>query len=138
MLILKDGRLGFSHHNIIYPSSLSLSSSSNDRFGVQFPVDATVEGHDGVVVGMVTRHGLDVPVIESRWWEILGTCPGLPCSPLILLHNPYRSFTVKKRLGRGINHPHVSSAAVEGREELYPDCPLGPSCHVKGQILHLT
>ena len=44
-------------------------------------------------VGIVTRHGLDGPVIESRWGgEIYRTRPDQPWGPPSPLYNGYQVF----------------------------------------------
>jgi hypothetical protein len=43
-------------------------------------------------VGLATRYGLDVRRMESRWGEIICTCPGWPWGPPNLLYNGYRMF----------------------------------------------
>jgi hypothetical protein len=56
-------------------------------------------------VGIVTRHGLDGPGIESRWGETFRTRPDRSWVAFSLLYNGYRVFfTGVKRPGRGGNH----------------------------------
>ena len=62
--------------------------------------------------------------------EIFLTCPDWLSCPPLLLHNGYRvSFLAIKRPERD-NHPHVSSAEVEERVELY----LHPSLSLNGLL----
>jgi hypothetical protein len=91
------------------------------------------------IVGMGTRHGLDVPGIESRWGRHFPH-PSRPALGLhSLLYNGYRvPFPVVKRPGRGVNHPPQSSAEVKERVELYLYYPSGPSWPVLGKTLPLS
>ena len=64
----------------------------------------TVRG-PGSSVDIVTDYGLDGPGIESRWGDILRTCPDRPWDPSSLLYNGYRIFPGgKKRPGRAAEH----------------------------------
>ena len=74
----------------------------------------------GSSVRIETCYGLDGPGIETRWAGIFYICPHRPWGPLRLLYNGYRvSFPGVKRPGRGVNHPHPSSAEVKERVELH-------------------
>ena len=81
----------------------------------------------------MTRYGLDGPGIESRWVARYSapvqTGPGAhPASYTV----GTGSFLGVKRLGRGVDHPPISSAEVEGGVELYIYYPSGPSLPVIG------
>jgi hypothetical protein len=90
------------------------------------------------VVGIATRYELNDPGIESRCRRIFRTYPDRPWSPHSLLYNGYRvSFPGVKRPGRGVNHPHPSSAEVKERVELYLCSPSGPSWPLLGRTLPL-
>ena len=73
------------------------------------------------VIGIATRYGLDGPRIESRWGggEIFRTCPDRPWGPPSLLYNGYRRFPGVTWPGRGVDHPHPSSADIKERVELH-------------------
>ena len=59
--------------------------------------------------------------------------------PPSLLYNGYCVyFPGVKRPGRGVNHPHPSNAAVEGKVELYFYSLCGPSWTVLGRIVPFT
>jgi hypothetical protein len=67
----------------------------------------------GSSVGIATGYGLDGPGIESRWGEILRTCPDRPWGPPSLLYNGYRVFPWgRKRPGRDADPSPPSSADV--------------------------
>jgi hypothetical protein len=67
----------------------------------------------GSSVGIATGYGLDGPGIESRWGEIICTCPDRPWGPSSLLYNGYRVFSGgKKRQGRDADLSTRSSAEV--------------------------
>jgi hypothetical protein len=60
------------------------------------------------LVGIATRFGLDVPVIESRWGEgeIFRTRSELPWGTPSLLYNGYPVPSPGvKRPGHGVDHP---------------------------------
>jgi len=73
-----------------------------------------------IVVGILTRYGLDGPGIESRWratfFTPVQTRPGA---------HPFSctmgtgSFSGVKRLGLGFDHPPPPSTEVKERVELY-------------------
>jgi hypothetical protein len=70
-------------------------------------------GRDNVA-GKATRYRLDGPGSRVR------NRPDWPCGLPSLLRNLYRvSFPRVRRLGRGVDHPPQSSAAVKERVELY-------------------
>jgi len=79
-------------------------------------------------VGIVTRYGMDGPVIKSRWvggarfFTHVQTDPG--AHPV--------SFPWLKWPGRGVNHPPPYSAEVKERVELYLYSPSGLSWPVLG------
>jgi hypothetical protein len=55
----------------------------------------------GSTVGIETGYVLDGPGIESRWGEIIRTCPDRPWGPPSFLYNGYRVFPGgRKRPGR--------------------------------------
>jgi hypothetical protein len=69
----------------------------------------------GSSVGIATGYGMDSPGIESRWGEIICTCPDRPWGPPSLLYNEYRVFSGrggKKRQGRDADLSPRSSAEV--------------------------
>jgi hypothetical protein len=73
-------------------------------------------GYDSSV-GMATRYGLDGPGIECRcvrFSALVQTGPGA--------HTV--SYTMGKAVGRGVDHPPLSSANVKERVELYLYTPL--------------
>jgi hypothetical protein len=55
--------------------------------------------------GIVTRYGLDGPVIESQWGEIFLTRPDWSWGPPSLLYNWYGSLPGIRRPGRGVDRP---------------------------------
>ena len=82
-------------------------------------------------------------------WTIRGSNPGVgkvfrnrpdrPWGLPSLLYNGYRvSFPELKRPGRGTNHPHPSSAEVNGRIELCLYSPSEPSWPLLGRTLPFT
>jgi hypothetical protein len=89
-------------------------------------------------VGIGTCCGLDGPVMESRWGEILYTSADWPWGPPCLLYNGYRvSFPGVKRPGCNVNHPPTSSTEVRERVELYFYFHSGSSWLVIGRNLPL-
>jgi len=84
-------------------------------------------------VGIVTHYGLDGPGIESRWGARFSTPiqsgPGAHPASCTM---GTESFLGVKWHGRGIDHPHSSSAEVKERVELYLFSPSGPSWPVLG------
>ena len=80
-----------------------------------------------VAVGIPTRYGL-------------GSNPGggrdFPHPPS-LLYNEYKPLLGVKRPGRGLGHPPLSNAEVEGRVELYICSSSGPSWPILGRTLPL-
>jgi hypothetical protein len=76
-------------------------------------------------VGIATRYGLEVPVIESRWGgEIFPTRPDRPWGPCSLLYNGYRVFPGGKAAWAWRLPPTPSSADVKERVELYLYSPM--------------
>jgi hypothetical protein len=76
---------------------------------------------------------VDVPGSNPGWSENFRTLPYRPCVPPSLLYSEYRvSFPGLKRPGRGVYHPHKSSAEVKERVQLYLYSPSGPSCPILG------
>ena len=74
----------------------------------------------GTSVGIATAYGLDGPGIESRWGEIIRTCPDWPWGPTSSLCHGYRVFPGGKvRPGRNADPSPPSSAKVKYRVELY-------------------
>jgi hypothetical protein len=59
---------------------------------------SVVGGRDSAVV-TGTRYELDDPGIESRWGEVLRSCPDWPWGPPSLLYNGYRVFPGSKAAG---------------------------------------
>jgi hypothetical protein len=95
-------------------------------------------GQDSAI-GIVTRYGLDSPENESRWGvrfsAPIQNGPGAhPASCTMGIG----SFLGVKQPGCGIDHPHLSSAEVKERVELYLNLKLylystsGPSWPVTG------
>jgi hypothetical protein len=80
-------------------------------------------------VGIATRCGLVGPRIESRWGDENFPHPSrLALGPTMATG----SFPGVKRLGRGVDHPHPSSADVVEGVEVYFCSPSGPSWPVLG------
>jgi hypothetical protein len=85
-------------------------------------------------VGKATRYGLGCPWIES-WWgggrfsAPVQTGPGAHLASYIMGTG---SFPGVKQPGRGVDHPPLSSAEVEGRVEVCICSPSGPSWPVVG------
>ena len=74
-----------------------------------------MKGRDSSV-GIATHYGLDGPGSNAGGGEIFRTLPDQPWDPPGLLYNGYRVyFPGVKRQGRGIDHPHPSSAKVKER-----------------------
>ena len=86
-----------------------------------------------IIIIIATRYGLGVPGIASRWGERFSapvqTGPGAHPATY---KTGTGSFPGVKRLGRGVDHPPLSSAKVEGRVELYICSPSEPSWPVLG------
>jgi hypothetical protein len=76
-------------------------------------------------VGIATRYGLDGPGVESRlgarFSAPVQTGPGAHPAAYTMGTG---SFPGVKRPGRGVDHPHSSSAEVKERVELYVYSPL--------------
>jgi hypothetical protein len=71
----------------------------------------------GCSVGIATSYGLDGPGIESRWGEILRTCPDRPCGPPCSSSMGTGSFPGVKS-GRGVTltpHPLLVPWSRKGR-----------------------
>ena len=69
--------------------------------------------------------------------DIFRTRPTRHWSPRSLLYNKYRiSFLGAKRPGRGVNHPHPSSAEVKERVELYLNSSAGRSLPVLSRAFY--
>ena len=84
-----------------------------------------------------TRSGSTVRGLNPGVGETFCTRPDRPWDPPSLLYNGYPvSFLAAKRQGRGVNHPHPSSAEVTERVELYLYSPSGPSWHALGWNLY--
>jgi hypothetical protein len=79
-----------------------------------------------IVVGIATRHGLDVLGVKSRWKaEPYFPHPSRPAlRPTQCVLGP---FPREKRPGRNVGHPPPSSAEVKERVEVYNYSPFGPS-----------
>ena len=84
-------------------------------------------------VGIATRYGLDGPGIESQW----GRDFLLQSRPALGPNGYWATFPGVKRPGRGVDHPHQSSAKVKERVELYLYSPSGSSWPVLGWTLPL-
>jgi hypothetical protein len=94
-------------------------------------------GRDGLV-GIATRYGLEGPGIQFRW----GRDFQYPSSPALEPTQPPIQwipclYPGLKRLGRGVDHPSLSTAEVEERVKLYVCSPSGPSWPVIGWPLPL-
>jgi hypothetical protein len=88
------------------------------------------------VVGTAIRYGLDDRGSNPGQGEIFRTSPDRPWVLPSLLYNAYKvSFPGVKRPGRGVYHPHSSSAEVKERVELYLYSPSGPSWTVVRRTL---
>jgi hypothetical protein len=75
------------------------------------------------------RSGDRIPVGRPRFFAAVQTGPGAhPAS----YTKGTGSFTGVKRPGRGLDHPHLSSAEVKERAELYLYSTSGPSWPVRG------
>ena len=80
-----------------------------------------------IVVGIVTRYGLDGLGIESQWGR------DFP-HPSSHLSNGYQvSFPGVKWPGRGVDHPPPSSAEIKERVELHLYSLSGTLCPVLGR-----
>jgi hypothetical protein len=92
-------------------------------------------GRDSAV-GIATRYGLDGPEIESRWGRDFPhpPRPALGSTQLPIQWVPGLLLGVKR--GRGLDHPHPSSAEVKERVELCFYSPSGPSWPVLGWNLN--
>ena len=89
------------------------------------------------VVRIATRYGL-----KGREWnpcggsKVFSSRPDRPWGPCSLLYNGNRvSFLGIRRLGRGVDHLHPSSAEVKETVELYLYCPSEPSWPDPGRTL---
>ena len=103
-----------------------------------FNVTPVIEvGHDSSV-GIVTRHGLDGPGIESRWRRDISAPvqTGPEAYPTSCTMGT-GSFPGVKRPRRGVDHSPPSIAEVKERVELYLYSPSGPSWSVLGLTLPL-
>ena len=82
----------------------------------------------GSVVGIATAYGLEGPGIESmggaRFSAPVKTSHGAHPTSCIMGTG---SLLEVKRPGRGVDHPHRSSAEVKERLEIYLYHPSGPS-----------
>ena len=91
-----------------------------------------MEGRDSSF-GIATQYGLEGPRIESqcaaRFPAPVQTGPGAHPASYTM---GTVSFPGVKQPGRGVDHPHPSSAEVEGRVDLYICSPSGPSWPVLG------
>jgi len=58
-------------------------------------------------VGLATHYGLDGWRIETRWGEIICTCPDWPWGPPSLLYNGYRVFPGGKANLAWPSHPYM-------------------------------
>ena len=96
-----------------------------------------MRGRD-ISVGIATRYGLDGPgdliPVGARFSALVQTGPG--AHPASYTFGTGSSPGVK-RPGRD-DHPHPSSAGVQGRVELYICSPSGPSWPVLGRTLLYT
>jgi hypothetical protein len=74
----------------------------------------------GSSVGIATGYGLDGPGIESRWGEIIRTCPDRPWGSPSLLYNGYRVFPGgRKRPERDADPSPLLVPSSENRVGLY-------------------
>jgi hypothetical protein len=126
------------------PETLGVASPWVERFQITRVLVSHVKNKhpllSGVGVGVgdssvtiATRYGLDCPGFESLWGSRFSapvqTVPGAHPAPYEMGTG---SFPRVKRQGRGVDHPPPSSAAVEGRVELYIFPPSEPSWLVLG------
>jgi len=110
-----------------------------------YPAEITSSTHGTGVgrdrqVSIATRYGLDSPWIESRWGG--GARLSAPDQTDSGFHpasytKGTGSFQEVNRLGRGVDHPPPSSAAVKERVELYLHPPFGSSWPVIRLIVPL-
>ena len=88
----------------------------------------------GSIVGIVTGYGLDGPGTESRWGEIVRTCPGRPWGPPSLLYNGYHVFPGGKEWpGRDTDPSSPSSAMVMKRYSYTSTPPMGRTAFTEPQ-----
>jgi len=98
----------------VFRSILLVDISISEKYFISVGRDNTVG---------TTRHGLNVPGIESRWGQVRPW--GHPTSCIMGIG----PFPGVKRPGGGIDHPYPSSADVKDRVALYlysPSCPSWP------------
>jgi len=89
-------------------------------------------------VGIATGYRLVGSVIKSRWGRDFPCLsrPALgPIQPPVQ-REPFL-FSGLKRLGRGIDHPSLSSAEVKERVELYNYCPFRSSWYILASWVRL-
>ena len=93
-------------------------------------------GRDSLV-GIMTRYGLDGPVIESRWGRDFLHLSRPALGPPSLQYNGYRVFFRDKAPGAWLWPPTPSTTEVKERVELYLYSPPGPSWPLLGWNLPL-
>ena len=108
---------------------ISFPIADSTKFRIVIPIGRARDSS----VGIATRYGLDGPGIESRWGARLSapvqTGPGPHPASYIMSTGFYLGV---KRPERGVDHPHPSSAEIEGKVEQYLYSPSGPSLPVLG------
>ena len=122
----------------LYAKPLFLAVTRRQHYFFNICFHIQFEGDRDSSIGIATRYGLGCPGIESRWG---GDFPH-PSRPALGVHPPSctmgnRSFPEVKWPGRGVDHPPLSSAEIEGRVELYSYSQPGPSWPVIGWPLPL-
>ena len=100
-------------------------------FAKTYSCTISVCGRDSSV-GIATRYGLDGPGIELWWGRDFPHPyrPALRPTQPPIQWVPGGSFSGVKRSGRGVDHPPLSSAEVDGRVALYICYRSGPSLTV--------
>jgi hypothetical protein len=89
-------------------------------------------------VGIAIRYGLHSPGTESRWGDIIRTCPDWPWGPPSLLYKGYRVFPGGKTAGPWPWPPTPSNAEV--KERVYYNSTLNLDLRglLQGEVYPLT